>query len=369
MAATTDIILFGLGALGSRLLRVLQNDYPLIRVVGVVDRDPDKAGKTVTEVSTWTRFGDLVVAPDLESCLAGLDAKPTVLVHMTESKPAEIEGQLIDALGRGLNVLSAAESMFYPGLRFPDFTDRLDAEAKRHGVTISGCGINPGFVYDVVPILLARATSGVSEIKIHRCIDVTGTGPGDIEHVGYGLTPEAFRARLADGSIVGHMGAPESLALMAEHLDLPLDLIEEGWDVETAEFEVDSGDPTLGILPPGRVIGITQTATGLAEGRAVISTKLAMYYQPERFGLEEADTVEITGAMPIRMAIRPALESLFGAANVVANAIVDVAAAPAGLVNILDLPLAASRRAPHRYRIDPARQTSPGTVSIRAVSG
>ncbi|MCP4384786.1 MAG: hypothetical protein GY798_25805 [Hyphomicrobiales bacterium] len=364
----TDLVVFGFGALGTRLHRVLEGDYPDLTVSGVIDRDPAKAGRKVRELCDSNRFGDLTVAPDLQTYLANAARLPDVLVHMTESRPERIEPQLIEGLEAGINVLSASEAMFYPALRFPAFSARLDLLARAHGLTVSGGGINPGFVYDVLPLVLARATSGVTAIKIHRTIDVTGTGPGDIEHVGYGLLPEEFRNRLKTGQIVGHMGAPESVALIAEFLGLPIDLVTESWDIETADFEVDSGDPTLGILPPGRVIGITQKAQGSNAGRATITTELRMYYQPERFGLEESDRIDIEGAMPVNMTVRPAFQSLFGAANIVASLIADFAMAAPGLVNLLDLPLGAGRRSAMRLQIDPSRAAEPGRVPLRAVT-
>lgn len=359
-----DIVLFGCGALGTRLLRVLEQDYPALRVVGAIDHAPALIGRTLGTGCASTRFADVLISGDLESCLAGLKATPDALIHMTESKPAHIEAQLHAALDRGLNVISAAESMFYPALRFGDFAKGLDDKAHTMGLTLTGMGINPGFSYDTVPLLLARATSNVSAVRIRRTIDVTGTGPGDIEHVGYGLTPDAFRAGVARGDIVGHMGAPESLALMAEYLDMDLDLVTERWDLETAEFDVDSGDATLGILAPGRVVGITQHAEGHADGKIVLQTQLSMYYRPEKFGLTECDEIEIDGAMPVKMRIEPALESLFGAANVLASTIIPAIEAAPGLRNGLSLPVV-GMRSDRRYGLDPERALVPGSVPLR----
>ena len=44
---------------------------------------------------------------------------------------------------------------------------------------------------------------------------------------GVGTTPEAFRAGVADGSIVGHVGFPESIHLISEALGLGVDRIEQ----------------------------------------------------------------------------------------------------------------------------------------------
>ena len=362
-----DIILFGCGALGSRLLRSLESDYALVNVVGAVDNAPAKAGRTLGEVCGTARFADIAIAPDLSTCLAGLAKVPDLLVHMTESKPARIEAQMTEALEAGLNVLSAAESMFYPWLRFGEFSARLDAKAKEKGVTITGTGINPGFSYDSIPLILARSTSAVTSVTIRRTIDVTGTGPGDIEHVGYGLTPEAFNEGVARGDIVGHMGAPESLALMGQYLGIALDEVRESWELATADFPVASGDAMLGVLEPGRVVGIRQHAEAYAGGTRVMQTTLSMYYQPERFGLTECDEIEIEGAMPIRVRIDPAIQTLFGASNVVASAILPTIAAAPGLVNTLDMPVVGPRNG-IRHVVDTAREMKPGLVPLKAVT-
>ena len=357
------VVLFGCGALGKRLLKVFENDYSAIDVVGVIDRDENLVGKTLFEAFGNQRFKQIVIYQDLETCLKSLKSPPDGLIHMTESKPSKIESQLKEALEAGLNVISAAESMFFPWLRFPEFAARMHSICLSKNVTLTGTGVNPGFTYDVLPILLARSTSAIESIKIRRCIDVTGTGPGDIEHVGYGLTPEDFRAGLAKGDIVGHMGAPESIALMAEYLDIALDLVTESWDIKTATFDVDSGDATLGILSPGRVVGITQFAEGRINNAVVIETQLAMYYQPENFGLSQSDEIEINGAIPIKMRIEPAVESLFGASHILASSIIPTVSAYPGLINGLHLPLA-SKRSSRTFSVDHLKTSLPGTLPL-----
>jgi 4-hydroxy-tetrahydrodipicolinate reductase len=271
-----------------------------------------------------------------------------------------IEGQLVSAMDRGLDVISASEAMFYPNLRDPAFAARIDAAAKRNGVAIVGCGINPGFVFDALPLVLARVTTGVTSIRIKRCIDVYGTGAHDIDHVGYGLTPEDFRAKIATGRIVGHMGMPDSIALVAERLGLTIDRIEESWDIETAADPVDSGTDALGILPPGRVIGITQHGSGFDGANERVRMDLAMYYRPEKFGLTESDDIVIEGSHRVHCALTPAAVSIQGAALHIANTTHDVVRAPPGLVNVMDFAMGGRPRGLFRYVTDPARPPVPG---------
>lgn len=349
------VILYGLGALGSLVIDCLRTGYPLLRVVGAVDHAPHLAGRRLADLYPgFAGAGEVVVRPTLAECLAALPDKADVVYHMTESVLAHIEGQLTEALDAGLDVISASEAMFHPALRFPEVAERLDAAARRGNASVTGVGINPGFSFDAVPLMLARATSGVRRVAITRTIDVTGTGPGDIDHVGYGLPPDEFREKIASGRIVGHMGMPESIAAVAERLNIAIDRVEETWDTETADFPVDSGTPSLGLIEPGRVVGITQAGAGLAGADARVTMRLVMYYQPERFGLEPADTIEIEGAHHIRASLRPAALSLFGAANTIVNATGDVVAAPPGLVSALDVSIAGTRRGGFCYRAEPS---------------
>ncbi|CAH1691689.1 4-hydroxy-tetrahydrodipicolinate reductase [Hyphomicrobiales bacterium] len=362
---TANIVLYGVGALGGLVMKALQADYPMIRVVGAIDHDPAKTGKRLQELFPMNEGIDgIVVAPDLKSCLEAVGEKVDVVLHMTESKPAAIEAQLGEILEAGINVVSAAESMFYPGLRYSGFTERLHALAVSKGVTITGAGINPGYIFDAIPLTLARATSDVKSVTLTRAIDVTGTGPGDIEHVGYGLWPDEFKQKIAAGQIEGHMGMPESIVLIAERLNMDIDRIEERWETETASFPVDSGDASLGILEAGRVIGISQYAEGKRGDETVISMSLIMYYQPEKFGLEIADRIEIVGAHHIRASLVPAALSLFGAANTVVNCVQDVLSAAPGVANILDFGMGGANRSGFTYAVDPDQPPRPGRMSL-----
>jgi hypothetical protein len=99
-------------------------------------------------------------------------------------------------------------------------------------------------------------------------------------------------------------------------------------------------------------------------GETVISLRLVMYYRPELHGLRIADDIEIEGAHHVRASLVPAALSLFGAANMIVNAAHDVVGAPPGLVNMLDLTIAGTRRGGFRYEVDPAVPPHPGEVRL-----
>jgi 4-hydroxy-tetrahydrodipicolinate reductase len=357
------VILWGLGALGSRMLKAFEAGISDVRIVGAIDHDPAMAGRKLSDVFPQAKGIDVVVHRTLEQALASAAEPVDVIYHMTESVLETIQPQLELAMSRGLNVISASEGMFHPGLRFGKFTDEIDAAARKYGVSITGCGINPGFVFDSLVLTLARISSAVTGVKISRVIDVTGTGPHDIDHVGYGLTQDEFKRRIASGRIVGHMGMPDSIAAVAERLNIPIDRIDEFWETAVADFPVDSASP-LGILEPGRVIGITQIGAGMVGERRAIEMRLIMYYDPARHGLEEADDIVIEGTNRIHNTTKPAMISIYGAGLMILNATNELLRSPPGLRNILDFSMGGHRRGGYRFIADPKRPPVPGTTWV-----
>jgi 4-hydroxy-tetrahydrodipicolinate reductase len=353
---TTPIVIQGIGALGRLFAGVALGD-PRIRLLGVVDIDPAKAGRSVGEV-TGDPAGDKVpVVADLGELLRRVPEPPAVLVHMTESRPDRITGPIIEATRHGLNVVSAAESMFYPQLRYPGQAAQIDAAARENGVTVTGTGINPGFVFDQLVLDVAAATTGIRHIALRRTVEVSDTGPGDVEHVGFGLPAAEFRRRAANGTIEGHMGLPESFVLLAEYLDLPIDRVTESWEPVTDARPVPSA---IGEIPPGHVVGIVQHATAYLGEREVMTARLAMYYAARE---AQADEIVIDAVHPLRVRTEPSAVSLLGAANVLANAVPAVSQAAPGLACVLDLPVARLRRGGQRI-VHRAADSVPGEIRL-----
>ena len=362
------VILWGIGALGSRVLREFARGIVDIEVAGVVDHDPRFSGKRLVDVFPETNL-DLTVHADLPSCVAALSTPADVVYHMTESYVPAIQAQLEQAMSLGLNVISASEGMFHPALRFPDNARALDAAAQRHGVSLVGCGINPGFVFDTLILVLARVTASVRRVEVSRVVDVTGTGLHDIDHVGFGLPVKEFEEKLSVGRVVGHMGMPESIAAVAERLGLAVDRIEESWRTHFSDGPTESGSD-LGIIPAGHVTGIAQHGVGYAADEPVITMKLMMFYEPERFGQRQTDEVVIEGSHRIHASLTPSAVSIQGAGLMIINATHDVVAAAPGLRNVLDFTMGGRRRAGFSLVVDPAREPQPRTTwLVRESSG
>jgi 2,4-diaminopentanoate dehydrogenase len=355
--------LWGIGALGTLVAKAASTD-DRIELVAAVDNDPAKTGRSLAEVAGGAGTPDLTIIGDIASPELQA-ARPQLIIHMIESRMERITPQLVQAMDMGLNVISAAETMFYPSFRYPDATAHLDGVAKKNGVSLSGTGINPGFIFDKIVLDAAFTTGDITAIRLGRVVEVSDTGPGDIEHVGFGLPVAEFISGVNDGRISGHIGLPESFVLLAERLGLAIDNIEESWDPVTSDTPIAS---TMGPIPVGNVTGIIQGARAFDRGKEIMTARLAMYFS-DALAEEPRDSVEIDGSHDLRMTFTPANISILGAAHAITNSVAITAAAPPGMVNLVDLPASSDPRKPGLSLRFDAGASTPGKIKISASQG
>lgn len=322
-------IVWGFGQLGHAILRAAAGSRSC-EIVGVVDSDPAKIGRPVSELLPGSYDGP--VAADLSEWARD----HAVVFHATTSQRATTVQQILTALDAGCSVVSGAEWLFHPWLRHPQEAETIDEAARAAGRRVIGCGINPGFSFDTLPLVLSRTAHSFSSIRIVRVADVSGEGPAGFHHLGFGLAQEAFAARVAAGTIEGHMGFPESIAALAERLGLAIDRI------------TDFLEPTLAVRPlqlshrliaPGEVVGITQTANGYIGDRAAITMKLEMFLDPAGYGRSPQEAVEMDGSRSFAVSLRPAAAPADGAATMMLYAASALDTVAPGMISLFDLPI------------------------------
>lgn len=324
MTEPVRTLLFGVGAIGARIGR-LAAEREEIALVAAVDSAPDRAGQPLYDVlGVAPRAGveQPLILADAERALA--DARPQVVLHATGSYLPDVLAQLITCVRHGGNVVSTCEELSFPWIRHPGLAKQLDAEAKTHGVTLLGTGVNPGFVMDALAVTLSGVCQRVERVRLARVVEVSTRREQLQRKAGVGLTPEEFRERVATGRF-GHVGLKESCWLLAEGL---------GWRLDSLEETI---EPATG--PDGRGAGIHQTATGTLGGRPVIEALVHMSAGAER----PRDEIEIDGTPPVRMVIEGGIAGDYATAAIIVNAVPRVIAARAGLLTMLDLPPAAGR--------------------------
>ena len=313
-------LLFGLGTIGAGIGR-LASQREELELVGGIDSAPEKAGLPLGEALELDLPAEPTIVPEAAQALA--TTRPQVVLHATGSFLPDVLPQLIACVQAGANVVSTCEELSYPWRRHPELAKQLDAEAKTHGVTVLGTGVNPGFVMDTLAVALSAVCQQIERIKITRMVDVSTRRPQLQSKVGAGLSLDEFRARVAAGRF-GHVGLQESCWLVAAGL---------GWHLDALEEEIEPVE-----APDGSAAGMRQTARGTLGGRTVIESIVQMSLGAER----PRDEIEIEGTPPVHQIIEGGVQGESATAAIIVNAIARVVPHSAGLVTMVDLPIVAS---------------------------
>ncbi|MDX9850798.1 MAG: hypothetical protein RBT01_09845, partial [Anaerolineaceae bacterium] len=218
------VLQWGLGAMGSGMARLMLEKAGL-KIVAAVDGRPDFVGKDLGDVLNVGKKLGVLVTNNPDDVLIQDDVDIVILA--TTSWTKEQLPDLRKIIRAGINCISIAEEMSDPDAQNPDVGKEIDVLAKEHGISVLGTGVNPGYVLDLLVVTLTGGNHYVERIEASRVNDLSPYGPTVMKTQGVGTTPEEFRSGVADGSIVGHVGFPESIHMISEALGLGVDRIEE----------------------------------------------------------------------------------------------------------------------------------------------
>src|SRR5712675_2879659 len=253
-------------------------------------------------------------------------------MHSTSSSLAKVMGQLLACLEAESCVVSTCEELSYPFRTYPDLAAKLDAEAKDWGVALVGTGVNPGFVMDKLVVTLAAVSQRIEHAKAVRIVDASKRRLPLQKKIGAGMSLEEFRAQVAAG-VIKHVGLPESVAMVADSLNLPVQEITETVEPVVAHERVQT---EYLAVEQGQAAGVHQIARGLSkDGKELVYLELQMYVDAK----DPADTITLTGHPNISLTIPGGSHGDIATASVVVNSIPVILDAPAGLRTAKDLPI------------------------------
>lgn len=329
---TYRIIHWGLGAMGLGMAKIITK-RPDYQIVGAVDIDPNKLGKDLGELLSTDPIGVKVQQDPAE--VIGKTPAEVVLIA-TESFTREVFDKIMLAVNHKLNVITIAEEMAYPWAQSPELAAKIDTAAKENGVTVLGTGVNPGFVLDTLIIALTGVCAEVTKIKAARINDLSPFGPTVMRTQGVGTTPEEFKRGLENGSIVGHVGFPESISMIAKALGVTLDEIREVR--EPIISKVYRETPHVKV-EPGMVAGCRHSGYGIKDGKVIIELIHPQQIHPHLEGVETGDYIEIEGTPRINLKISPEIPGGIATMAIAVNMVPEVTNARAGLLTMADLPV------------------------------
>lgn len=320
------VVVMGLGFIGQEIARAALAS-PEVKLVGAVDSNPNLAGKKLSELLA-DPAANVRITGDLGDALGKTSG--AVLLHATGSRLPAVMDQLLDAVKRGLHIVSSCEELAFPYFKHDALAEKLDRAAQKAGVAVLGTGVNPGFVLDRLVATAGQACGPVRHVRAVRVVDARTRREALQRKVGAGMTEEEFETAVEKEQL-GHVGLLESAALTALGLGMDCDDFEEEITSVVAEEDIEGG---AFVVKKGRVAGISQTVVGLEDGQERVRLELTIAVGADNPG----DRIVIDADPKVELEIKGGVAGDRATANLMVNAAPRVFAAEPGLLTVLELP-------------------------------
>ncbi len=340
-------VVWGTGNVGQPALRAVLGN-PQLELAGVIVSSAEKEGRDAGELCGLSPCG-VAATRDIDGALAGgVDA--VAYCASGDFRPDEALADVERCLRAGINVVSTSVYPLYdPGSAPEDLRLRMQAACESGGSSCFVSGIDPGFINDVVPLLLTGLCTDIEEIRAFEWFNYAYYDSEEAVRnlVGFGQPMENMPMMISPG--VPTMVWGGVLRLLARGLGVELDDIREEVDRRPLAQTVTN---QLGVFEKGTLGAFRFELQGIVDGmpKLVIEhvTRIDDAVAPEWPNAEGsgAHGIRITGHPNIEMRIeaevvegdRASGGNATAAARVV-NAIPHVCAAQPGLLDALSVPL------------------------------
>jgi hypothetical protein len=306
--------------------------HPALEIIGCYAFSPDKVGRDVGTLAGIDPIG--VLATDDVGALLAL--RPDCVVYMPFRPDID---HLVRILESGANVVTTMY-MTVGGGYGVEAKERIAVATRRGGSSLYASGVYPGHA-PTVALAASAMCRRIDRISVLESVEMSSY-----------RNEQMFRAMSIDRDIddpaAGEMieancgSFAEQVRVMAHALAIDLDEIRFSAEFGAANADTDFGFMTVG---RGRIAGFKGVVAGISDGRSVIECrfvwKLGRDMTPD-WPVEDGYVIEIEGDPGLAVRLQPLGEHFDGATTTsmpAVNAIAQVVAAPAGIVNYQDLPL------------------------------
>lgn len=321
------IVQVGAGPLGQQMIRFM-SERQGCTLMGVLDNDPAKQGRSVSEFCALPSSGRLRITNDLAPIMAK-KTKPAVAIVTTVSGIDKLVGQIRPLAEAGLNIVSTCEELSWPWINHRKAARMIDANCRKHNVTCVGTGVNPGYLMDYLAVVLSAPCQQVDHVLVERMQDASARRGPFQKKIGAGLDVKAFRAMVRQG-IIRHVGLTESIHMIAAGLGWKLDKVTESIKpvVSDKVYQTDHVKVT-----PGQARGVQQVGLGYVGRREVIR----LMFRAAIGESHSHDTVRISGQPNIESSIAGGVNGDIATCAITLNTLASAIDAAPGLKTMLDL--------------------------------
>jgi 2,4-diaminopentanoate dehydrogenase len=344
------VVVWGTGNVGRPAIRAVLSHSDL-ELVGVIVANRNKVGLDAGEIAGVGATG-VIATDDWRSVLDSSGADAVVYTATADVRPVEAMADLQACLDAGINVVSSAFYVFLHPASTPQEAMQPVADAcARSGASLFVSGIDPGWVMDMLPVVLSGAVSGIREIRAREIFNYALYDQPHVvrEVIGFGGPMETLPLMLHDFAI--EMVWAPMVRLVGEAMGKPVEKLEV--KVERLPLTRTIDVPGMGVFESGTQGAFRFEVLGYHGGRPLyalehvtrIDDECAPHwpYPPEGRGCHQ---VIIKGDPDLHVSVHAQDHHEPGAAgggnasaaNWLVNAIPAVCGAKPGVVTVLDLP-------------------------------
>ncbi|MHA2081621.1 MAG: NAD(P)H-dependent amine dehydrogenase family protein, partial [Candidatus Thorarchaeota archaeon] len=288
-------------------------------------------GKPIKDLLQEEIDSGISLTDDLQTTLKEIPAD--IAIVAASSSLETVTPTINSCLETGLDVISICEELSFPYQKNPDLSEKLNTLAKDKGKTVVGTGINPGYLMDLLPIVLTGPCQTVDTIRVNRHMNSSHRRPSFQKKIGTGMTSEEFRKNIDEGNITGHVGLVESIQMIDAALNLDLDEIEElPPEAIIAESKITN---SFAIVERGDVLGLKSVGVGRRKGEQIVTLDFQAYAE----ATPQYDEVIIEGLPRMQQRIEGGVQGDHGTIGMILNLIPIVIDESPGLKTMKDLPV------------------------------
>lgn len=333
------VIQWATGKIGTESIRCIAR-HPELELVGLLVYNPEKAGRDAGEICGTRPLG-VAATQDVDEIIA-MDADCVMYMPLVADQEAGSK-EICRILESGKNVVSTNGGFFMnPASQGPEQEQRFQRACERGGTSLHGTGIDPGFVGELLPLLLSGLCRNVQTVRVRECYEMKAMRKATLDYLGFGNDPDG--ARLPN-AFLNRVSATFRgvIDLTARGMGARLEDFRVARELATATREVELTHATIA---PGTIAGQRWRFEGVCAGRPAIQMEMVWWVQ-DGLGEDWPDssgwTIELEGEPQFRCALttgpRHDQELWIATAAHAVNAVPFVCDAPVGVRTFLDLPV------------------------------
>jgi len=317
-------------------------DRSSLTLVGLHSFSTAKIGKDVGEILGRAPTG-VRVTGGIDAVLAS-DAD--VVIHtplpslVYGEDPEQDVADICRLLAAGKNVITAV-GYLYPKHHGEKLVARLEAACQQGRSTFHSTGLNPGFMGDLLPLLMSALSRRVERVDVREVSNFQGYPSPEImfDAMGFGSPEDRFRASSRRRKLWLDGLFSESALMVSDGIGLGVDAIDGTLELALAPADLQTAS---GVVKRGTVAGQRYRWVGRAGAKEVIVSETVWRMHdsvaPEWPRGNHTITLEGTPRMHLELKHDFCSDGLLGTAMHAVNAIPAVCGAEPGIKTFLDLP-------------------------------